>query len=629
MDGVTPFPVSRGDMPPRNTLLRPIQSLDRPFAGSGAPVRARSRALLWRMATFLPAVLMTAGLIAAFTNLFGVDGVSAFEWGVIALIAFTFFWVALSVATATLGVATLLMSRRRPDLTAGGPVRPLDVALLVPIYNEAPADVFGNAAAMLAAVGRESHPHRFALYILSDTRDPQIAEQELRAFHGLRAMLGTDAPVFYRRRADNVDRKVGNLADWVENWGGAHDAMLVLDADSLMSGQAIVALSDALSADPSAGLIQSFPMLYGAQTLFGRAQQFANRVYGTPLAEGLARWADREGNYWGHNAIMRCDAFAASAGLPRMRGDRLILSHDFVEAGLLRRAGWSVRFLPGISGSYEEVPGTLIDYVLRDRRWCQGNLQHLRLLASRGFHAVSRFHLVSGAMGYLVSPAWLALLVVWFLLGNGAEDNVVVYFGGLNPQVTWPEMTAARGLALLGFMYAMLLAPKLMSAGAVHRLGVPLRDMGGTRQFILSVLVEILLSIAYAPVLMVQHSLAVLRTAFGMREGWNPQNRGAGGRYGLRVLLRFHALETALGAMMLSGMVMGVVSLWLLPIAVSLALAVPLSAASGINLSRRRWAARQLATPETNNAPRIIRSARTQRRRFATLLATADKVAAE
>ncbi|WP_240611090.1 glucans biosynthesis glucosyltransferase MdoH [Oceaniglobus ichthyenteri] len=618
------------NMPPHSPLSRPIQALHRPHCGAPAPVRTASRAMAWRVATFVPAVLTTAGLIAAFTDWFAVGGLTPFEAVIILLIAFSFFWIALSVSTAFLGLSSLWL--RRNPVSAPGPVLPMDVALLVPVYNESPADVFGNAAAMLAALASEPHEHRFSLFILSDTRDDAIALQELRAFYSLRAMVGPDAPVYYRRRTENTDRKVGNLADWVENWGGAYPAMLVLDADSLMSGPAIVALSDALSADPAAGLIQSFPLLFGAHTLFGRVQQFSNRIYGTALAEGLAKWTDREGNYWGHNAIIRSAAFAACAGLPRMRSrngeGRLILSHDFVEAGLLRRAGWSVRFLPGIGGSYEEVPPTLIDYVLRDRRWCQGNLQHLRLVFSRGFHAVSRFHLISGAMGYLMSPVWLALLVVWFLVGGGAEGDVITYFSGLNPQVSWPEMTRFNGVSILAFMYAMLLAPKLMSVGAIHRVGIRLRDLGGLRQFVLSVLVEITLSIAYAPVLMVQQSVAVARTALGLRETWVPQAR-RGGRYGWATLAQFHGVETVLGAAMVAGMGVGVVTLWLLPIGLSLLLAIPLSALSGVNLARHRWSARQLGTPETINAPRIIRRAMVERRRFAKLLDAPDQVAAE
>ncbi|MEJ6396321.1 glucans biosynthesis glucosyltransferase MdoH [Yoonia sp. 208BN28-4] len=633
MDGVTQAQMPSA-MPPVAPLSRPIQALDQDYAGDKAPLaRARSTTRIWRYATFLPAVTATLALIAAFTDWFAMDGFSAFEGVVIGLIAFTFFWIALSVSTAVMGIATLYLSRPKD---AGGPVAPMDVALLVPVYNENPVDVFGNAAAMLAALDAEDTPHRFALFILSDTRDDAIAAQEWRAYGDLAANFPAGAQVYYRRRADNTDRKVGNLADWVERWGGANDAMLVLDADSLMSGRAIVALTDALARDPSAGLIQSFPTLFGAQSIFGRVQQFSNRIYGHALAEGLAQWTDREGNYWGHNAIIRANAFAACAGLPRMRSrrgaksdqGRLILSHDFVEAGLLRRAGWSVRFLPQIEGSYEEVPQTLIDYVLRDRRWCQGNLQHLGLLRSRGFHAVSRFHLVSGAMGYLMSPAWFALLLVWALIGNGEQTNALVYFAGFDPQVSWPEMTTGNALSILAFMYAMLLAPKIMGAFAARRAGIRMADVGGVGQFAASLLAEIALSIAYAPVLMVQQSIAVMRSAIGVQEKWSPQQR-SGGRYSLLTMMKFHSVETVIGLAMTVGMVMGLVTLWLLPIAASLTLAVPLSALSGVNLGSRGWKGRQMGTPEHLNTPAIIRDAMRERERFAALLASPERIAAE
>ncbi|WP_430449292.1 glucans biosynthesis glucosyltransferase MdoH [Rhodophyticola sp.] len=622
-------------MPPPAPLSRPIQRLNRPYRDENAPGGwGPSRAWIWRLATFLPAVATTVALVAAFTDWFAMDGLSGFEGALIAIVAFTFFWIALSVSTAVLGIATviLLPSRARPaDSVAMA--APMDVALLVPIFNEVPADVFGNAAAMLSGLGGLPGGHRYTLFILSDTTDEAVAAQEIRAFFTLRASL-PNATLHYRRRISNTDGKIGNLADWVEGWGGAYSAMLVLDADSLMSAPAIAALTDALARDPSAGLIQSFPLLYGARTVFGRIQQFSNRVYGTPLAEGLARWTDREGNYWGHNAIIRSAAFAACAGLPRLRssrgGTQMILSHDFVEAGLLRRAGWAVRFLPRIEGSYEEAPPTLIDYILRDRRWCQGNLQHLGLLATRGLHPVSRFHLFSGAMAYLLSPAWFALLVVWALIGNGDEANVIRYFSGLNPQVTWPEITTANNLAILIFMYGMLLAPKLVAACTIRRLGLRLRDLGGLRQFLISLLAEISLSILYAPILMIHQSLAVLRSALGRRAAWRPQRR-RGVRYGAGVLIKFHIIETLIGLLLMAGMALGLVTFWLAPIALSLAAAIPLSALSGVDLDARRWSHRQLGTPETLNAPPIIRRALMERRRFAEALQAppADRIAAE
>lgn len=613
-----------GWMPPVAPTLMPVQALDRPYQDDAAPqTRAHGWTTFWRLATFLPAVMATLAVVAAFTDWFAMDGFSGFEGLVIGLIAFTFFWIALSVSTSLLGVTMLCLSR--PKLAASGPVRGMDVALLVPVYNEDAADVFGNAAAMLAALNERPHVHRYDLFILSDTRDPIIADQEERAFLELKEQMSLASQVYYRRRDANTDGKVGNLSDWIAKWSGRYAAMLVLDADSLMSGEAIISLTDAMAMDEAAGLIQSFPTLFGAQTLFGRVQQFSNRVYGAALAEGLAKWTDREGNYWGHNAIIRTAAFASCAGLPKVKGRRgegkLILSHDFVEAGLLRRAGWSVRFLPRVGGSYEEVPATLIDYVLRDRRWCQGNLQHLGLIRSRGFHSVSRFHLISGAMGYLMSPAWFALLLVWALVGDGHESSAITYFSGFDPQVSWPEMTAGNAVAILAFMYGMLLAPKMMGAAAARRSGIRMQDMGGFFQFIGSLVAEILLSILYAPIMMVQQTIAVLRTAVGFQERWTPQQR-RGGHYSFGVMLKFHAVETVMGILLITGMVQGLVTLWLLPITVSLAGSVLLSMLSGVNLGANGWSGRQMGTPEHLNAPSIIRTAMAERARFAEVLAS-------
>lgn len=616
-------------MPLERPLAFPMQDLSVNYHDGAAPKLAPHRGTsMWRLATFLPAIATTAALIAAFTNWFSMGGLSLFEGLLIALIAGTFFWIALSVSTVTVGLVNIL----RPSPLDTSPTSPQDVALLVPVYNENPSDVFGNACAMLEELDRMEHGHHYTLFILSDTKDEAIAAEELRAFATIRAQLPEHVALHYRRRADNVDRKVGNLADWVAHWGGGYGAMLVLDADSLMSGQAILTLTDELVRDPSAGLIQSFPQLFGAETLFGRVQQFSNTIYGAALAEGLAKWADHEGNYWGHNAIIRTAAFASCAGLPRLDTFRskgaLILSHDFVEAGLLRRAGWGVRFVPQVKGSYEEVPATLIDYVLRDRRWCQGNLQHLNILGSKGFHPVTRFHLFHGAMGYLLSPAWFALLTVWALIGKGEEANVIRYFTGENPQVAWPEMSHVSNFAILVFMYGMLLAPKFLGAAALMRSGSSLKDLGGAAQFTLSFVTEIIVSVLYAPILMVQQTVAVARTALGYKEKWTPQSR-QGGCYNLATVTKFHSLETVAGALLVAGLFEGIITLWLLPIAVSLMLAIPLSILSGAKLTCHRWTARQMGTAEVFNAPEIILRARRERSRLRDMLDRADRIPAE
>ena len=606
MDGVE-FELVKGHdtMPDWMPLQHPDQDFAAPHRDASAPVWTPPlRIWATRALTLIAALATTFGMSLALGDWLAMGGLGWVEIALIALVCFTFFWICFGVSTATVGLLT-----RRKTPSTQSPGHPMKVALLVPIYNEDVTDVMGNAAAMLLDLHDLASPHAFELFILSDTRDPDVCREEARAFRVLQRTA--PLPVWYRRRDENIDRKTGNISDWIARWGGGYEAMVVLDADSLMSAEALDQLADEMSRDPAAGLIQSLPRLIGARTLFARLQQFSSAAYGWLLAEGLSSWAGPEGNYWGHNAIIRTRAFAECAGLPKLQGGGLILSHDFVEAGLLRRAGWAVRFSPNISGSYEESPASLVEYALRDRRWCHGNLQHLRLLHAKGFHLVSRFHMFAGAMAYLMAPAWFILLVIWALLGNGDEINVITYFTPANPHIpNWPEMSGPQGLTMLAFMYVMLLAPKLMAGMALALTATGYRSWGGALKFWGSFLVEIVAAILLAPVLMIQQLIAVLRCATGRKTDWTPLRRG-GDAIPLTSLLRFHALETVLGVLLTFGLVAGLISLWLIPIAASLALAVPLSWASG-----REVGDALLATPETENEPRIVTMATHWRRRI-------------
>jgi membrane glycosyltransferase len=602
----------------------PTQDLQRkPVATQTQPHAMR----LWRWAVFLPALLATGLMIRGVYFLLAQSGMSALEYLLLALIGLTFVWVTIAVSTAMIGLL-----HRRFALPTRGPDAPegrMSVALLVPVYNEDPVEVFGNARAMLVDLGGRSLAHDFTLFVLSDTQDAAIAEQERLAFARLADDAPVQVPVYYRRRARNTDKKVGNLVDWITGWGGAYEAMIVLDADSLMAAQALDRLACEMAADSQAGLIQSFPQLLGGQTLFARLQQFSHTAYGWLLAEGLATWSQSEGNYWGHNAIIRTAAFASAAGLPYLNGRDLILSHDFVEASLLRRAGWRVRFMPRITGSFEAVPGTLIDYVLRDRRWCRGNLQHLRLLGTAGLHPVSRFHLFQGAAAYLVSPAWFVLLVFWTLLGRDKDTNVITYFSEANPLFpNWPPaMTHIDSAMFLLVMYAMLLAPKVAGASVIALNRKAARLYGGKTAFLTAFLIEVALSVAYAPILMIQQSKSVLRAVFTRAGGWSPQSR-TGTRQPWRVLFGFHWLETLLGLLLTAGLLSGLVSLWLLPIVFSLLMAVPLSAASAWVLDARLPGGLRLESPQTLREPAIEAKARLARSQVAAEL-TAPGIAAE
>jgi membrane glycosyltransferase len=601
-------PQDLSSVSPSNTIARRIGEVSNP----------------WRLAVFLPALLATGMLVAGIYAWLSEMGMTGLEWALLSMIGATFVWVTLSVSTVGVAIAGLV-ARETAIARSGDAVAALDVALLVPVYNEEASAVFGNAAAMIDDLARQNSKHRFKLFILSDTRDEAIADEEIRAFASLKARVPQGIAIHYRRRAMNTDKKVGNLVDWITGWGAAYEAMLVLDADSLMTGGAINRLADELSVDPDAGLIQTFPVLIGAKTVFARLQQFSNIAYGWLLAEGLAKWARGEGNYWGHNAIIRTRAFAASAGLPHLRGRdgkaELILSHDFVEAGLLRRAGWRVRFLPRLTGSFEETPGTLIDYVLRDQRWCQGNMQHLRLLGTAGLHPVSRFHLFHGAASYLLSPAWFCLLIIWALLGKDSETNVIRYFNETNPLFPdWPPaMSHIDSAVFLIIMYAMLLTPKLVGAAIIAIHPKATKVYGGRAAFLGAFLIEVVLSIAYAPVMMIQQSRAVLRVLLGRSSQWSTQAR-AGRAYPLVTLAKFHWVETLLGLTLTIGLLSGLVSLWLIPIAASLLLAVPLSALSAVPVDRLLPKRLQLNSPNTLREPAIVTRARSERLRLSSLL---------
>jgi membrane glycosyltransferase len=616
MDGVIqPYPSRREAMPAPAPLAMPEQDFVQTPNPRRAVVPADRRVWLWRAAAFMPALIITIAFIWAQADALSRGGVSWIEDIHLYLSGFAFLWIAISVGTAIVG---LIATRRTDKSSAVRRATPdLSVALLVPIHNEDPSDVFGNAAALLADLRETPEAGRFSLFILSDTRDAEIAAFEWRAFELLRMEQGDAFDVFYRRRAQNTDRKTGNIADWVTRWGGRYDAMLVLDADSLMSASAVTTLRQTLANDPDAGLVQSWPKLIHSTSLFARVQEFSTAAHGWLLAMGLAQWTKGEANYWGHNAIIRTKAFAQSAGLPRLGGNTLIMSHDFVEAAMLRRAGWHVRFLPNIEGSYEQTPTSLIDYVLRDRRWCRGNLQHLRVLGARGLHPLSRFHMLQGAVSYLLAPVWLVLLAIWAF---PEMANTSLGVNGAPPLAEPVDGFGTGGGVLLACVLIMLLGPKLLSAATILTSRQKRKAFGGTAAFIGSIVIEIMVSFVYAPILMVQQVLSVSFSALSKRDIWAPQARG-GSHHHLRELAQFHVIETLLGLAIVTGIALSAVTIWLLPVGLSLLLAVPLSALSERSVANAGLKALRLATPESLTPPAIVQSAIEARARYANLLA--------
>ena len=419
----------------------------------------------------------------------------------------------------------------------------------MPTYNESPNRVIAGLQAIwesLQAAGPAGET--FDIFILSDTTDPDTWIEEEAAFLALRVRTGGDARIFYRHRPRNTARKAGNIADWVKRFGAAYPQFLILDADSVMDAAALIHLVNAMERHPGVGLIQTLPIVTGGSTLFARLQQFAGRVYGPLIAHGIAWWHGAEGNYWGHNALIRTLAFAESAGLPELPGRKpfggLIMSHDFVEAALMRRAGWAIHMVPALPGSYEECPPSLTDLAIRDRRWCQGNLQHAAVLPARGLHPISRLHLLTGIGSYITAPLWLLFLLCGILIAVQARFVPPNYFPAghsLFPQ--WPVIDPVRAMWMFVGTMALLLIPKLLGAFTLRR--VDRRGCGGLLRLLASLVLETLLAGLMAPVVMLTQSLHVVdhpvRPRFGMERAAARRRQRAVPRYRSAVSLAYNA----------------------------------------------------------------------------------------
>ncbi len=540
-----------------------------------------------------------------------VGGVTLLEWALLILFVATFSWIALAFANAVAGFFWLLfMAPKPPALPASLHER---TAIVMPIYNEAPARIFGALQAMFEDVETTGLGRCFDWFFLSDTTDPEVFVAEEQAFAALRQKLGGEGSVFYRHRPKNLNRKAGNIEDFVTRWGARYAHMVVLDADSLMTGKAIVTLAAAMEADPDAGIIQTLPLIINRNTLFARVQQFAARIYGPVIAAGVSLWMGRDGNYWGHNAIIRTRAFAAHCGLPILRGrppfGGHILSHDFVEAALMLRAGYAVYMLPTLGGSFEESPPSLIDLSARDRRWCQGNLQHLRVLPAKGFRLASRQHFVTGIVGYVSSPLWMMQLFIGIVLVLQASYIRPEYFtSGFALFPAWPRFDAARSLSLFALTMTILLLPKgfgLLLALFQKRTR---RGAGGAFRLIASTLFEMIMSALLAPSMMLIQAGHVMHFVFGFDTGWDPQRRDDGS-IAFKAIVRRHRSHVAMGfAMLIAGFLISPsLVAWMSPTILGLILAILLSWSTGllgVGLAFRR--AGLLVTPEEQARPPVV-----------------------
>jgi membrane glycosyltransferase len=354
--------------------------------------------------------------------------------------------------------------------------------------------------------------------VLSDTDDADIAAAEEEAFERIRARYAGRFDVRYRRRADNRAFKAGNIEDFASAHRGAFDLMLILDADSYMSAAAIRRLIAAMEADPKLGILQSLVVGMPSASPFARVFQFGMRFGMRLYTLGSAWWQADCGPYWGHNAVIRMQPFVDHCRLPKLDGDGplagWILSHDQVEAALMRRAGYDVRVLPVESESFEENPPSLIEFIRRELRWCHGNMQYLRLLAMPGLAVLSRVQLLLAALMFIGGAAWMAMMIVIAVAVTASNGAVPIFHADV-------------GLLLFLTILVMIFTPKLATILDVLTRWDERRRFGGLARFLPGVVTEIVFSMLIAPVVAFSIFLFLVGLPFGRRMRWAAQQRGA------------------------------------------------------------------------------------------------------
>ncbi|WP_286978529.1 glucans biosynthesis glucosyltransferase MdoH [Aminobacterium sp. UBA5514] len=578
-----------------------------------------TRSASWRRIILLSLIIVPT--ITASRYMAGVlpyKGETPLEIGLVVVFAILFAWISIGFWTAMLGFLVLLKQKKSFSLTSDIKNTPLDIkdpeaktAILVPIYNEDVHRVMAGVRATLQTLRNTGQDQNFHIFILSDTTDPDVWVHEETAWYELCREEEAFGSVFYRHRKSNVKRKSGNVADFCRRWGKSYRYMIVFDADSIMSGVTMVRMVQIMEQRPDIGILQTPPAAVNRQSLISRVQQFANRAYGPIFAAGLHFWVLGDAQYWGHNAIIRVEPFMEHCQLPRLPGKGPlsgdILSHDFVEAALMRRAGYGVWLAYDMEGSYEETPPTLLDELKRDRRWCQGNLQHLRLIFTRGLFPVHRALFINGVMSYGSAFLWLLFLV---LSSIEAITEVIIepqYFPSaelaLFPE--WPVWYPHWAITLLGSTVLILFLPKVLTILYITFVEKKAHQFGGFIRLCFSVLIEIVLSTLLAPIRMIFHSRFVVMTLAGRATGWGTQTRDdRGTTWG--DAFQYHIGQTLLAALWGTLLYEFNPSFfwWMSPILGALFFSVPISAlTSRVSIGKALKRNGILLTPEEKNLP--------------------------
>ncbi|WP_407519762.1 glucans biosynthesis glucosyltransferase MdoH [Methylobacterium oryzisoli] len=578
--------------PPDATLLRRRLALALPTLAT-----AGAAAWLAALATGWPAGLLDGAVLVLFCLVMTWQSYVAWQY-------------IYGAAAAALGRRVMSAVEIAAGTAAPAPTGRSRTAVLVAIHAEDAAAVFAAIRVMARSLARTGGDGRdLDIFVLSDTRDPAIAAAEEREFARAQAWCGAAGPglprLRYRRRADNAGRKAGNIAEFCATYGDEYDFMIVLDADSLMSGATMRRMIRLMEDNPRVGLIQTVSYAAGRDTLFARIQQFAVRLYAPLSIRALDTWQGPDGSYWGHNAILRVRAFADSADLPVLPGRAPlggeILCHDTVEGALFRRAGWELRLLPEEGGTWEEMPTNLIDLLGRERRWCQGNLQHLGVLGTPGLTAGSRWHLLVGILSYLASPLWVAFLALGTWQAAAGGDLGLLAYGLTG------DTLAAHALAVL--TVTVLAAPKVLSLAHVLVSPARRRAFGGLTRLLASAALEQGLWVLLWPVLTLFNAGAVVTTFAGRVVRWDAQVRDDRRvPWGEACRLQVDAL--AAGALLAAALAAAgdpLLALWMAPVAAGLLLSPALSViTSRADLgARARRRGLFLTADDTDQAPEL------------------------
>ena len=619
---ITTPPISRSSMAPRawpgrnrhpRGHKRAVDSPDGPHrrgAWSGAAARRRLALVALVVGqTWLASDFMIRGVLPY-------HGREPLELAMLVLFVILFAWISAGFWTALAGFATLALGRDRHAITRTirPDAQPSDIpqdartAIVMPICNEDVPRVFAGLRATYESLAATGAVDRFDFFILSDSANADTRVEELAAWIEVCDAVDGFGRLFYRWRKHRIKRKSGNIADFCRRWGRKYRYMVVLDADSVMSGECLTRLVLIAEANPGAGIIQTAPRAAGRDTLFARVQQFATAAYGPVFTAGLHYWQLGESHYWGHNAILRVAPFMKHCALGRLRGHGAlsgeILSHDFVEAALMRRAGWSVWIAYDLPGSFEEMPPNLVDELARDHRWCQGNLMNMRLFLMKGLHRAHRAVFMTGVMAYLSAPLWFLSLILATALVAVQTLTIPQYF--VQPFQLfplWPEWHPERAVMLFSATAALLFLPKILASSLIEA-----RGYGGRARLALSVLIECAVSALLAPVRMLFHSQSVAASLLGRAVRWRSPARADAQTDWTHALLR-HGVHTMVGIAWIAL----VWSLdpnylpWLLPVVGALILSIPLSvytSRAGAGKALRRLGL--FLIPEETRAPPVL-----------------------